>query len=116
MTMANIFNDQEPVRAGRLTPAYWAALGAMAAPYGAHAGLKAAQEEDVRLAAYRAKHPDIVSVWEKFRTIDAVGGYFIQKYRDGAAERGHAAVAAQLKKQGVPLDMALRILGFRSRA
>lgn len=45
----------------------------------------------------------------------AVGAYFIDKYRKGAAERGYGVVAAQLRKQGVPLNMALRILGFRSR-
>ena len=44
-----------------------------------------------------------------------VGRFFIDKYRTGAAERGHAAVAAQLKKQGVPFEVACMILGIRSK-
>lgn len=46
----------------------------------------------------------------------AVGRYIIDKYRTGAAERGHAAVAAQLKKQGIPFEMALLILGIEPRS
>ena len=44
----------------------------------------------------------------------AVGRYIIGKYRTGAAERGYAAVAAQLKKQGIPFEVACTILNVRS--
>ena len=44
------------------------------------------------------------------RTLHGVGHWFAQKYRAAAAERGHFVVALQLRKQGVPLDVALAIL------
>ena len=39
-----------------------------------------------------------------------VGQYIVEHYRRGAAERGHEAVARQLRKQGVPLEIARLIL------
>jgi hypothetical protein len=42
-----------------------------------------------------------------------VGQHFIDHYRAGVAKRGVAAVAAQLKKQGVPLEIAQLIIHGR---
>lgn len=39
-----------------------------------------------------------------------IGRYFTFRYRQAAARRGHHAVAAQLRKQGVPLGIARAIL------
>lgn len=39
-----------------------------------------------------------------------VGLFFIDKYRSRAAESGYRTVAAQLRKQGVPLEQSLLIL------
>ena len=44
------------------------------------------------------------------RTLHGIGFWFVHKYRTAATERGHFAVATQLRKQGVPLDVALVIL------
>lgn len=46
--------------------------------------------------------PDIAS--------QIVGDFFIAKHRRRAAEVGTQAAAVQLRKQGVPLDVALLIL------
>ena len=43
-------------------------------------------------------------------TFSGIGFWFVQKYRAAAAERGHRAVAAQLRKQGIPFEVALLIL------
>ena len=45
-----------------------------------------------------------------------VGQHFIDHYRNRAAESGHTVAAKQLKKQGVPFEVALAIFGFRSRS
>jgi hypothetical protein len=39
----------------------------------------------------------------------AIGHYFSDKYQAAALERGYRAAAAQLRKQGVPLEVAYRI-------
>jgi hypothetical protein len=45
----------------------------------------------------------------------AVGQFFIHKYRAGVEQRGHQAVATQLRKHGVPLEIArLILLGVQS--
>jgi hypothetical protein len=43
-----------------------------------------------------------------------VGDYFVQKYRDRAARVGVQAVARQLRKQGVDVEIAALILAVRS--
>lgn len=43
-----------------------------------------------------------------------VGDYFLKKYRDRAAAAGVPTVALQLKKQGVPVEVAALILAVRS--
>lgn len=43
-------------------------------------------------------------------TLHGLGYWLVQKYRTAARERGYFAVAAQLRKQGVPLDVARFIL------
>lgn len=43
-----------------------------------------------------------------------VGFYFLHKYATRQAEAGTQAVARQLRKQGVPLELALLILANRS--
>ncbi len=50
-------------------------------------------------------------------TADAVGDYFRAKYRQRVVDSGgdYAAVARQLRKQGVPLSIALALLGFPLR-
>jgi hypothetical protein len=45
-----------------------------------------------------------------------VGHFFIDKYRSAAPGRGYGAVARQLKKQGVPLHITLKLLGIKERA
>ncbi len=40
----------------------------------------------------------------------AVGQWVIDKYRAAAKERGYQAVAKQLRKQGVPIEIAKLIL------
>lgn len=43
-------------------------------------------------------------------TFSGIGYWFVRKYRSAAQERGHFAVASQLRKQGVPLEVARLIL------
>lgn len=43
-------------------------------------------------------------------TLHGLGYWLVQKYRTAARERGYFAVAAQLRKQGVPLEVARLIL------
>lgn len=53
---------------------------------------------------------------DAFNTPSAVGSYFVEKYRRRARESGHHAAAAQLRKQGVPLPIALlTLLGVTER-
>lgn len=42
-----------------------------------------------------------------------VGTWYVLRYRARARRAGVAVVAKQLKKQGVPLEVALKILGIR---
>lgn len=42
-----------------------------------------------------------------------VGEWFFAKYRRQAAETGVARVAKNLRKQGVPIEVALAILVYR---
>ena len=60
-------------------------------------------------AAPRAMSPAERKTVEATRAC-RVGRHFIEHYRRGAAERGHEAVARQLRKQGVPLEIAKLIL------
>lgn len=43
-------------------------------------------------------------------TFSGIGYWFVRKYRTAALERGHFAVAQQLRKQGVPLEVARLVL------
>lgn len=43
----------------------------------------------------------------------AIGEYFVRRYRRRVQKVGHRKVATQLRKQGVPLPLALKILGVK---
>lgn len=43
-------------------------------------------------------------------TFSGVGHWFVLKYRLAAKRRGYFAVATQLRKQGVPIEVALLVL------
>lgn len=93
--MANIFNEQIPV--------------GVVVDYAHKANEMAAQVNAARVDGPRTAHTRIKAA---LAAMDAqtVGRHFIEHYRRGAAERGHEAVARQLRKQGVPLEIARLIL------
>lgn len=44
------------------------------------------------------------------KTSEAVGHYFIVKYANRVAESGYFVTAKQMRKQGIPLNVAMLIL------
>ncbi len=82
--MANIFNEQIPV--GQVV---WPTLDNVPFTFALPPEQPEPVEEDIAIA---------------------VGQWIIDKYRAAAKERGYQAVAKQLRKQGVPFEIAKLIL------
>jgi len=75
------------------------------APYWAEAYPAAAA---TRLAAQHT--PTWVPLTPRLTLAENVGRFFVSKYRERIAKVGVLAVALQLRKQGVPLEVARAIL------
>jgi hypothetical protein len=63
-----------------------------------------------RLYKSATKHAHDEAIVEEDDIAAAVGQWVIDKYRAAAKERGYQAVARQLRKQGVPIEIAKLIL------
>jgi hypothetical protein len=51
-----------------------------------------------------------MGISNQFRATIFVGTFFLSKYRRRLKEAGHYTVAKQLRKMGVPIEIALYIL------